>query len=88
MKEGFFNYLSENYPEAVLLEGLNDGIVGVDTDGHVVYSYNKCCELIMKSNGISMEEAREWVDFNTIRAIPYMGDNKPIMMYDLEDFDF
>lgn len=32
------------------------------------------------------EEAMEWVDYNTIRAIPYMGDKHPIIMYNAEDF--
>ena len=33
---------------------------------------------------ISEEEAMEWIDYNTIRAIPYAGSGAPIIMFDLE----
>lgn len=26
------------------------------------------------------DEATEWVDYNTMRALPYMGENKPIVI--------
>lgn len=31
------------------------------------------------------EEAIEWIDYNTIRAIPYMGEKAPIVMYSLPE---
>ena len=84
--KNFMEYLSEMYPEAIILDGLNDGIVGVDVDGHVVYSYDKCVDCMIK-HGMTDEEAIEWIDYNTIRAIPYMGEHKPIMMYTKESFE-
>lgn len=79
--DNFLEYVAEAYPDAILLDGLNGGIVGIDVDGHIVYSYDKCVECMVKQ-GMTDEEAMEWIDYNTIRAIPYMGENKPIMMYD------
>ena len=29
------------------------------------------------------EDAMEWIDFNTLRAIPYLGEGAPIIMYRL-----
>jgi hypothetical protein len=79
--EEFLEYVAETYPNAIILDGLNDGIVGIDIDGHVVYSYDKCVDCMIKQ-GMTDEDAMEWVDYNTIRAIPYMGENRPIMMYE------
>lgn len=74
-------YLSENYPDSIILDSMDDAIIGIDVDGHVVYSYDKCVDCMIKQ-GMTDEEAMEWIDYNTIRAIPYMGDNKPIMIYE------
>jgi hypothetical protein len=86
MNKEFLDYLAECYPDSIILDGLDDGIIGIDVDGHVVYSYEKCCKALMENDKMTDEEAREWVDYNTIRAIPYMGENRPIMMYDAQDF--
>ena len=55
-------------------------------DGHVVYSYEKCVQCLVERDDMSEEEAMEWIDYNTIRAIPYMGENRPIMIYEKEFF--
>lgn len=41
----------------------------------------------MKETNLSEEEAIDWVNYNTIRALPYMGDRAPIIMYSLEDWE-
>ena len=84
-KNTFLEYLSENYPDSIILDSMDDAIIGIDVDGHVVYSYDKCVDCMVKE-GMTDEEAMEWVDYNTIRAIPYMGDKHPIIMYNAEDF--
>lgn len=62
-----------------------DAIVGLSHDNnHVIYSYNKLVECFQKIDGMSEEEAIDWIECNTIRAIPYMGEYAPILMYDLE----
>lgn len=86
MNKEFLDYLAEVYPESVMLDGLDDGIIGVDVDGHIVYSYNKCVQSIVEKGEMTLEEAEGWIDYNTIRAIPYMGEFKPIMMYEIENF--
>lgn len=55
-------------------------IVGVTEDGRLVYDYNKMLEEYRKDEHCSYEDAAEWLDFNTLRAIPYMGDNAPIII--------
>lgn len=40
-------------------------------------------ECLMKE-GMSEEDADEWISYNTIRAIPYMGEYAPILMFGIE----
>ena len=69
--------------DAIVFDNMSyDGsIVGVTTDGRVVYDYDKMIEELMEDEEWSYEEAAEWIDYNTIRALPYAGENAPIIMY-------
>lgn len=56
-------------------------IIGLTYDSnHVVYSYEKLQEIMMKENGWNEEEADEWITYNTARAIDYMGEFHPILV--------
>lgn len=62
----------------------DEAIIGITTDNRVVYSYSKMVESLMaESEDMSYEEASEFIDYNTIRALPYI-ENAPVIMYDLE----
>lgn len=41
-------------------------------------------EALMEHDGMTHEEAVEWLDYNTVRSVPYMGEFKPIIIYDIE----
>jgi len=78
--------------DAIVLdpEYLDAAIIGHDTneDGEIifVYSYEKLTEAFRNAEeGWNDLDAMEWVDFNTVRALPYMGDRAPIIKYELED---
>lgn len=79
--------LREREIDAVFLEpqGLDEAIIGVSQDGRLVYSHALLVQAFVKACGMSEEEAVEWVEYNTIRAIPYMGDKAPLVMYELEE---
>lgn len=72
--------------DAIIFDGMSfDGsIVGVTTDDRVVYDYDKMVEELMVDEGWSYEEAAEWINYNTIRSLPYAGENAPIIMYALQ----
>jgi hypothetical protein len=61
-------------------------IIGVTHKPHiaVVYSMSKLIECFMHVNKWSHETATEWVDFNVVRALPYYGNNSPILVEDLD----
>ena len=36
---------------------------------------------VLKQNNIDLSDAVEWIEYNTIRSLPYAGDKSPIIMY-------
>lgn len=74
-----------------------EAVIGHTEDGRIIYSYDlmvKCmiadlaCIAFSDVDGLSgdeldekYEEAVEWIDYNTIRTIPYMGEKSPIISY-------
>lgn len=66
-------------------EQYKEAIIGLSQDdNHIIYSYNRFKECLM-NEGMSEEDAEEWIGFNTIRSIPYMGEYASILMYDMEN---
>lgn len=62
----------------------DDALIGVTEDGRAVYDYDKMVAWLVETEEFTEEEATEWVDYNTIRALPYMGEKAPIIMYTIE----
>jgi hypothetical protein len=61
-------------------ESYDNSIIGVTFDGRVIYSYERMVEEYMKDNECTEEEAVDWIDYNTIRAIPYLPNPKPVIV--------
>ena len=43
-------------------------------------------EDLMEEESIDFEDALEFIEYNTLRALPYMGDNAPIIL-DVKEWD-
>ena len=50
-------------------------------DNRAVYDYEKMAEWLVVNEDFSYEEAVEWIDYNTLRALPYGGPDAPIVVY-------
>lgn len=72
--EGTAYFTGDDYDTAIL---------GYTDDGRIVYSYEKMVEWLVENDNMIPEDAVEWLDYNTIRAIPYMGEKAPIIVYAL-----
>lgn len=59
----------------------DDALIGVSHNGRAIYDYDKMIEWLMNTEGWDYIDAVEWIEFNTIRALPYMGEDAPIIMY-------
>lgn len=64
-------------------ESYDDALVGVSEDGRAIYDYDKMVDWLINKYDWTDEEAVEWIEYNTIRALPYFGENAPIIMYPL-----
>jgi hypothetical protein len=74
----------DNFPdeEFTLLTGLDDAVIGVDAycePMRLVYSINEIVECFMRE-GMTDEEAIEYYEYNTARAVPYLP-NSPLLIY-------
>ena len=59
----------------------DDALIGVTHDNRAVYDYEKMVEWLISTEEFTEEEAVEWIDYNTLRAIGYFGEDAPIIMY-------
>lgn len=81
-------WLCENdHEDTVVLESPDylSAIVGISEEGRLIYSYDKMVEHLMTAENMDAEEAMEFIDYNTIRALPYAGKMAPIVLYDIEN---
>lgn len=78
--------LAAGYEDVIIFENYSydDALIGVTEDGRAVYDFDRMVRWLVETEGFSDEEAIEWIEYNTIRALPYMGEEAPIIMYPLE----
>ena len=75
--------LAESNPEALLADGFERALVGI-TEGpfdpiRAVYSYQACIQVLVSRDGMSEEDADEFISFNTTGA--YVGEHGPIFIH-------
>ena len=75
--------LDEGYDDVILLDNYDyaDAFIGITADDRAVYDYGKMIDWLMNKEGWDYETAAEWIDYNTIRALPYAGAHAPIIVY-------
>ena len=66
--------LSDNY-------SYDDALVGVTEDHRAVYDFDKMVDWLMQTEGFDNMDAIEWIEYNTLRSLPYFGENAPIVFY-------
>lgn len=80
-------YGEDNEQEIKILDGpaYDKSIIGITSSGVLVYDYESMVEEFMEDNNCSYDEAMEFVDYNTMRALPYFGEGTPIVIIDTLD---
>lgn len=59
----------------------DDALIGVTHDNRAVYDFDKMVQWLVETEGFSEEEAIEWIEYNTVRALGYAGANAPVILY-------
>lgn len=67
----------------------DNSIVGVVDSGdgenfRAVYSYERMVQEYMEDEGCDELDAVEWIEYNTMRALPYAGEYGPIIMNEID----
>ena len=59
----------------------DSAIIGYDAnDNRIIYDFDLMIEHLIDADGMTYEEAVEFIEYNTLRAIPYAGDRAPIVL--------
>jgi hypothetical protein len=86
-REQIATLMSEHNEEALLADGFEEAFIGpavrCGQPTLAAYSYSKAVEVLVKRDGITEEEAQEYIDFNVTGA--WVGPNTPIFVIDLQD---
>ena len=63
-----------------------DAFIGISHDDRAIYDWEKMVTYLVEKQDMTDEEAIEWIDYNTIRALAYY-EKAPIILYpcSLED---
>lgn len=63
--------MRSGYDDIVIFSGYSydTALIGVTTDDRAVYDFDKMVAWLMQEEGWSQEEAVEWIEYNTIRAL-------------------
>lgn len=71
--------------EPLKVDGFDKAIIGEEYfSGRLVYSVEKMMKVLIKRDGMSFEEALEFIEYNIIGA--YLGEMTPIYISDIVEF--
>lgn len=73
------------YEDVIILSNYSydDALIGVTEDNRAVYDFDAMVDWLREKHGFEYDEAVEWIEYNTIRALAYAGPQAPIIMYRL-----
>ena len=71
----------EMFPDALLADGFEEALIGFGTQfSHdvAIYDYGACVDILVTRDGMTPDEAQEYLEFNTCGA--YVGDHTPVFL--------
>lgn len=81
-REALNKYLLECDEGTILLENpaFDNSIIGITSDYRLVYDYDSMVYELAEDEDIEPIDAEDQIGYDTMRAIPYMGEKKPIIL--------
>lgn len=78
--------IAAGHDDVIVLENpaYDEAIEGISEDGRVIYNYEQMVFCLVDDEGMTEEEAADFISYNTVRALPYMGLKAPIILYPLD----
>ena len=81
-------HIEEYCEDTILLENYDydSALIGITEDDRAVYDYDLMVEYLLNTGDFESNiDAMEWIDYNTIRAIGYMGEKAPVIIHTLKN---
>jgi hypothetical protein len=80
-------WISQYNENALLADGFDDAVIGIaercSQPALVVYDAQKCIDILAERDGMSLEDAQEFFEFNTLGA--WVGENTPLFLWRKEE---
>lgn len=72
---------AQGHEETVFFEhpSFVKAITGITDSEQLIYDYEMMIAAAMEEENWEYEEAIDWIEYNTLRSIPYMGSTHPIV---------
>ena len=72
-------------PNTIVLDNqsYDNSIIGLTFDGRVIYDYDLMVQELI-DEGYSAEDAIDWIDYNTIRGLIYIGEKSPLIVTNVD----
>ena len=74
---------AQGHTETIFFENPSfvKAITGITDSEQLIYDYDLMITAAMEEEGWTDEEAIDWIEFNTLRSLPYMGSGHPIISF-------
>ena len=72
---------AHGFEDALLADGLDTALIGFGTVFHhavAIYDFNLCVEVMVKRDGMTEDDAIEFLEFNTTGA--FVGPHTPVFL--------
>lgn len=70
----------------VVMDGYDDAVIGITLDNRLIYSLDKIRQMLMSVDGMTQEDAEDYISYNIVGSIDPNDDSFPILAYDLNVF--
>ena len=79
--------LEQGYDEVVVFDNPDyaSAFIGISSDDRAVYDYDKMVQHLMEEDGMDETDAIEFIEYNTIRALPYWYDKAPVVVHPVRE---
>lgn len=74
--------IAAGYENVVIFKNpsYDNALIGVSEDGRAIYDFGLMVDWLYQKEGMPLYEAVEFVEYNTLRSLPYY-EGSPIIMY-------
>lgn len=75
--------LDAGYEDVLIFDNpdYGDAFIGVSEDNRAVYNFEKMVDYLIEHENMDHTEAVEWIEYNTVRSLPYYVQAAPIIVY-------